>query len=452
MCAPRRFARWFAWLMIAGWPLAASSADPAQPVGKIALAAGETLVFLGDSITHQCLYTQYVEDFFYTRQPGVRAKFHNAGVGGARAWDALQRFERDVAAYHPKYVTVLLGMNDGTYQPYNDEVFQTYRTDMSQVIERIKAARAIPVLMTPTMFDSRAARLGGRTQQPERLELYNSVLAYYGAWLREIAVENGYGFVDMYGPLNNLTLEQRRVNPSFTMIKDAVHPDAPGQIVMAAALLEHMGQRGPLSNITVQPDAKGQFAVRATGGEAADLTVEGDRIRFTWTAKGLPFALPEEARPGAKLLALGHRMSREGLEVHGMKPGRYRLTIDGEPVGEFASAALERHIELQENEKTPQFRQALRVAELNKQRNSGPVHALRGEWLQFQQYARLKRQLEAKPDDAKVAEDLAKLKERIDTIEDRIREHEAAAAKIEDEIFQTNQPKPRTYVLERIES
>ena len=80
--------------------------------GKLELADGDCLVFLGDSITHQCLYTQYVEDYFYTRFPNIRVKYHNAGVGGAKAWDALERFERDVAAYKPKYVTILLGMNE----------------------------------------------------------------------------------------------------------------------------------------------------------------------------------------------------------------------------------------------------------------------------------------------------------------------------------------------------
>ena len=53
-------------------------------VEKIDLKDGDTLVFLGDSITHQCLYTQYIEDYYYTRYPKLRIHFHNAGVGGDR--------------------------------------------------------------------------------------------------------------------------------------------------------------------------------------------------------------------------------------------------------------------------------------------------------------------------------------------------------------------------------
>jgi len=217
--------------------LTAAADDLRSPVAKLELEAGDSIVFLGDSITHQCLYTQYVEDYFYTRFPHMRLKFHNSGVGGAKAWDALERFDRDVAAYKPKYVTVLLGMNDGRYQPYNEEIFQTYYKDMTELIARLKATGATPILMTPTMFDARAARMRNPKRNPASTALYNSVLTYYGTWLREVAVESGFGFVDMYGPLNNLTLGQRKTDPKFTMIRDSVHPDPPGQLVMAYAIL-----------------------------------------------------------------------------------------------------------------------------------------------------------------------------------------------------------------------
>ena len=161
--------------------------EPAAPPAALDLNDGDCVVFLGDSITHQCLYTQYVEDFFYTRFPGKRVVFHNAGVGGAKAWDALQRFDRDVAAYKPKYVTVLLGMNDGAYQAFNQEVWQTYRKDMTELVGRIKEAGATPVLMTPTMFDNRARRMKENKTELGDIALYNGVLAFYGTWLRDVA-------------------------------------------------------------------------------------------------------------------------------------------------------------------------------------------------------------------------------------------------------------------------
>ena len=66
-----------------------SSAEEPKGHRRIELEDGDTLVFCGDSITHQCLYSQYVETFFYTRYPERRIRFHNASVGGDRVGDAL---------------------------------------------------------------------------------------------------------------------------------------------------------------------------------------------------------------------------------------------------------------------------------------------------------------------------------------------------------------------------
>ncbi|MCB1233053.1 MAG: hypothetical protein KDN19_22600, partial [Verrucomicrobiae bacterium] len=129
-------------------------ATPAVPTpAPLALQDGETLVFLGDSITHQCLYTQYLEDFFYTRFPDRRIRFHNAGVSGDKAADALARFDDDVAAFKPKIAPILLGMNDGPYDDFNRETFETYAHDMTALIDRIEGIGAKPIVMSPTMFD-----------------------------------------------------------------------------------------------------------------------------------------------------------------------------------------------------------------------------------------------------------------------------------------------------------
>ncbi len=427
-------------------PSAFAQDELPRPLPAMELADGDCVVFLGDSITHQRLYTQYVEDFFYTRYPKMRVRFHNAGVGGARAWDALARFDRDVAAYKPKYVTVLLGMNDGQYQPFKDEIFDTYRTDMTDLVGRIRATGAVPILITPTMFDARAARLRKRNRPGS--ELYNSVLAYYGTWLREVAVENGDGFVDMWGPLNNLTLQQRKQDPAFTMIPDAVHPGPAGQLVMAYSILEDMGLRKGLSGIRVTFGRKGPRAT-ASGGKVKDLVDTGDALEFTWTASGLPWVLPPETAPAGDLLHLGHRATREALELHGLKPGKYELRIDDVLVGTYTDVQLARHIELQGNDKTPQYQQALQVAMLNKKRNEGPVGRLRGIWSQYQRYARQKRAAESS-DDPKVAQGVATLAEQLKDQEERIAKAEAEAREIEDEIFQANQPVARRYSLKRL--
>lgn len=119
-------------------------------------------------------------------------------------------------------------------------------------------------------------------------------------------------------------------------------------------------------------------------------------------------------------------------------------------MGIYGVSALARHIELQSNTKTPQYQQALQVAELNKKRNSGPVRALRGEWSQYQRYARAKEQHRLRPGDVNVKSQFEKLVKRIEGMEERIVKHESVANEIELQIFKINQPKPRKCELKRV--
>ena len=47
---------------------------------------GDRVVFLGDSITEQRLYTTYIEAYALTRHPNWKLKFRNVGWGGDTAW------------------------------------------------------------------------------------------------------------------------------------------------------------------------------------------------------------------------------------------------------------------------------------------------------------------------------------------------------------------------------
>jgi len=441
-------------------PAAAEKPAPKPLLGKLELKDGDSIVFLGDSITHQVLYTQYVEDYFYTRFPKMRLKFHNAGVGGARAWDALARFDKDVAAYKPKYVTILLGMNDGTYKPYDDATFKTYQKDMTEVLKRITEIGATPILMTPTMFDARADRAKPNNKRDaESQALYNSTLAYYGTWLRDVAQENGWGFVDMWHPLNTLTMEQRKTDPNFTMIKDAVHPGEAGQLVMAAAVINDIAPSRKVSSIALTRGPNGQLrAGKPSGGTLTDLTSDAEKVEFTWEAESLPWVVPESAALGVTLTKIGHRLGSESLQVAGLEPGRYSLSIDGVEVGVYTAEQLGRRVELQGNTKTPQYQQAAEVAKLNEKRNKGPVDgktgpelAKRNLWGKFQGYARAKQQLAQKPDDEGLKTRVETLEKELADMDQKVAEFNAQSKAIEDEIYTKNQPVARKYVLKKVE-
>jgi lysophospholipase L1-like esterase len=421
-----------------------SAAPDFKPiVEKLDVQDGDSIVFLGDSITHQCLYTQYVENYFYTRHPKLRLHFHNAGVGGDRAKDALARFDADVAAFKPKYVTVLLGMNDGSYRDFDKGVFDTYQRDMTTVLDKIAGIGATAVPMTPTMHDARAARLGKRAQEP-RDTYYNGVLALFGGWLREQAQVRGLGFVDMYGPLNNITFAQRKKNANWTMIGDAVHPGPTGQVVMAVAVLDDMVKRSSVNVITIQ-EKDGKLTGTAGRNPVIDLQ-PGETIRFTHTAAALPWVLPPEAAEGYELTKAGNRHSIEKLNVRNLKPGKYEVKIDGQPIGQWTDVQLASGVEIQTNDKTPQYQQALKVALLNKERNEKAYAPIRDQWAQWKGCRRNIEKL-TEANDPQLETRKAELEEWQNKMKDTVSALLAKAKEFEDRIYATNQPKPHTYEI-----
>ena len=435
--------------LVAQQPAAAPAPEFKPTPAEIDLKDGDSFVFLGDSITHQCLYTQYVEDFFYTRHPERRIHFHNSGVGGDRASDALARFDDDVAAFKPKYVTILLGMNDGAYTKFEPQIFEAYEKGMTELLDKIAGIGAAAVPMTPTMHDARAARM--RKPAEPRDTYYNSVLAFYSAWLREQASQRGLGYVNMYGPLNSITLEQRRKDPKFTLIADAVHPGPAGQVIMATAIISDVLARGLVSSIVVRQQPKtGKFTVVAANGKAADLQASDDKITFTFKANALPWVLPPDAADGYKFTSAGHRYSNEKITVGNLKPGKYELRIDGELVGAYTDGQLAFGVELETNDKTPEYQQALKVAMLNKERNDKAVHPLRDLWGKRKMARHLLARLEQSGNKDAAEAKRAEIEKWLPEFKAGVAEKIALAQQFEDQIYQVNQPVARKYEVTRV--
>jgi len=79
------------------------------------LKEDERVVFLGDSITEQHLFSNFVETWLSLRFPKRRLSFFNAGWGGDTAPGSLARLDRDVLQLKPSLAVICLGMNDAGY-------------------------------------------------------------------------------------------------------------------------------------------------------------------------------------------------------------------------------------------------------------------------------------------------------------------------------------------------
>ncbi|MDQ2947829.1 MAG: SGNH/GDSL hydrolase family protein, partial [Acidobacteriota bacterium] len=125
-----------------------------------ALRDGDRVVFFGDSITDQRLYTTFAETYVVTRYPRLNISFVNSGWGGDRVTGGGGgpmdvRIWRDVLPYNPTVLTIMLGMNDGRYRAFDQQIFDEFSTGYKHIVDTVK--RQIPgiriTVIQPSPYD-----------------------------------------------------------------------------------------------------------------------------------------------------------------------------------------------------------------------------------------------------------------------------------------------------------
>jgi len=298
---------------------------------------GDRVVFLGDSITQQRIYTRYVMDYFALRYPELHVTFRNAGVGGDTAVGAIERLHKDVLDIRPNVVTICFGMNDAGYTAFNEERYETYMAAMTVLLAELKGAEAKVVLLTPGPVD------------PDKGEdwldwnTYNDALRRYAEGVKELATRKGAALADSRALLLDVQTRAKKDDPKFTMIPDAIHPSAPGQALMAYALLKALGCDRQPSGLAIDVRARKLTPDRC---EVEGLQVSEDQVRFDHRDDALPTYFDPEVAAILKYAPMLTELNRYPLRVFGLAPGKWRLTVAGAEVGNFAAEELEQGVDL----------------------------------------------------------------------------------------------------------
>src|SRR3954447_16888661 len=109
-------------------------------LADFALRDGDTVVFLGDSITAARTYGKIVENYTLLRYPDRKVHFHNAGWGGDTAAGGLKRLERDVFAKGATVLLVAYGVNDIGWGTKADEAHKkVYLESIRGIVEACKS-------------------------------------------------------------------------------------------------------------------------------------------------------------------------------------------------------------------------------------------------------------------------------------------------------------------------
>lgn len=349
----------------------------AQVAGGEVFKDGETVCFLGDSITHGGRFHSFVYDYYLTRFPERTIRFVNAGVSGDSAGGALGRLTEDVTDKKPTAVTVMFGMNDvnrGSYVAEPDAqkkatqqgAINGYRSNMEKLVGRIRGEAGEPkvLFITPSPFDQTVVN-DRNNNQPG----CNDGLGRCAELVRALAAANNGTVVDFHGPMTAFNLEHQKADPAYTIIgPDRVHPGAPGHLMMAWLFLKAQGAPSLVSMVSIDATQG-----RVTGVENATVTEVAKKDgawSFKVLEKALPFPVDESAKSLLAELPIEKELNQEILRVSGLETGKYELLVDGASVGRYSSEELAPGVNLAFNTATPQYKQAQAVAKVNEARRS----------------------------------------------------------------------------------
>jgi predicted GH43/DUF377 family glycosyl hydrolase/lysophospholipase L1-like esterase len=352
---------------------------PFSGVQGFYLKNNDTVVFYGDSITEQNQYNQYVELYTVTRFPLMRVHFYGAGVGGDRVTGGGggpidKRLARDVFPLKPTVVTVMLGMNDGSYQATTDEIETTYTKGYEHILDSIRdrAPGARVTLLGPSPFDdvTRSARFPGG---------YNGVMNHFGDLDRDLAHKFGQTFIDLNAPVVAALQKAQALDPKVAglLLPDRVHPGEVAHWVMAEALLKGWNAPALVSSVTI--DGRAGKVVDEQNATVDQVNRDNGALRWTETENALPLAFIRDNETQALLLDVSdiqQQLNQEPLRITGLDAGTYNLTIDGTSVGAFSEHQLDSGINLADYQ-TPMRHQSQEVSWLVRDRDQAHYIHLR---------------------------------------------------------------------------
>ncbi|RKF51045.1 SGNH/GDSL hydrolase family protein [Paraburkholderia fungorum] len=353
-------------LLIAATIVSASAAQAAP----FFLRDGDTVVFMGDSITEGGAYTTAVEDYVVTRFPTLSVRFVNSGVGkdkisGGITGDMTERLNRDVATFKPTVVTMMFGMNDGAFRAFDQNAYDAFASGYESALSTLK--RLVPdarlTLIQPSPYDevTRARWIGGG---------YNAVLTRYGDFVSHLGARNGALTVDLNAPVVSDLNAIRSADPDAAgkLFPDRIHPTPAGGLLLAKALLKAWNATPAVSSVAI--DA-------ATGKVATALNAQIRRLTLapalSWDEldAALPMPLPDDplTRVVIAQTDFNAALNEQMLRISGLLSRRYRLAIDGKEVAVFDAAELAKGVNLA-GYPTPMLAQAEDVHALTLAHNS----------------------------------------------------------------------------------
>lgn len=215
------------------------------------IAPRSRLVMIGDSVTDcnrarpvgegsaDALGDGYVAEInalLMAVHPEQGIRITNMGISGNTVRDLAARWETDVLALKPDWLSVMIGIND---------VWRHF--------DSLRQSEAVPPAEFARTYDALLARTRPQLQglvlmtpyyiEPLKTDAMRWRMDEYGVIVRQLAVKHAAGWVDTQAAFDRVLTH----HDSAVFSSDHVHPNRSGHMVLARAFLEAVGFAWPAS-------------------------------------------------------------------------------------------------------------------------------------------------------------------------------------------------------------
>ncbi len=172
-------------------------------------------------------YVSQVNALLSATYPSRDIRVINTGISGNTVLDLAARWERDVLALEPHWLSIMIGIND-VWRQFDSPLLRKEHVslnDYTATLERL-VAQTRPrlkglVLMSPYFIE------------PNESEPMRAMMDKYGAAMRKIARRHSAVFVDTQAAFNDA---MKYIHP-MSLAWDRVHPGQAGHMILTRAFL-----------------------------------------------------------------------------------------------------------------------------------------------------------------------------------------------------------------------
>ncbi len=323
-------------------------AAPVLYAQDFAIHDGDTVVFLGDSITAARVYGKLIENYTLLRFPERKVHFINAGRGGETAAGGFKRFAQDVLSHKPMLVTVAYGVNDiGWGTRADEEHKRSYLEGIRGIVEACKKQGVrVYICSAAATAEDPAKSENGFLQKmcDEGMALSKSLGG------EAIDVQRSMRAIQrtMWAANEKGDAKQEKAT---LHVADGVHLNDVGQLAMAMAILKGLGAPADVSSVSI--DARDLKLLAADGCTVTDLVKNGDAIEFVRLDRGLPLNNGIFFQLQFRFVPIHDELNRYMLTLANLPSDRYEVVADGRSAGNFSSEELAKGVNISSSTADP---------------------------------------------------------------------------------------------------